>query len=203
MMKSLCGCAVLVFGAVSLTACAEEPVQPAPSVAPVDIWQANWQMIAPESSIKFSSIYTGDSFDGHFGSFETKIKFDPKDLSNSIIRATIDLASVDAGEIERTEALPGKEWFYVKSFPKAVFESNTFTHIDGDKYEVSGEFTLRGTTKQLSFPFTLHIEDGTAEMQGAFTLNRRDFNVGTGMWKSASDVAHEVDVKVVVKAKKT
>ena len=199
-MKLLVG---LCLGVFALTACSEQTVQAAPIAAQTETWQANWDVVAAESSVKFTAIYTGESFEGSFTSFNAKIKFDPKNLGQSKLLATIDLSSVEAGEIERTEALPGKEWFYAKNFPKAIFNSREFIHQGGDKYQVTGNFTLRGTTKELVLPFTLRIEDdGKAHMQGGFSLNRRDYNVGTGMWKSPSDVAHNVDVKVVITATK-
>jgi len=202
-MKLVFGLMVLFLSGFAINACSEPTVEAIPVAAKIEAWQANWVMNPSESAVTFTAIYTGESFEGHFGRFDAKIKFNPDDLEHSKVVARIDLASVDAGETERTEALPGKEWFYVKSFPEAVFESTQFTHLTGGEYEVQGNLTLRGTTKALTFPFTLHIENGKANMEGSLRLNRRDFNVGTGMWKSASDVSHEVNVHIKVSATQT
>ncbi len=197
---------VLILLALALTACSEQVGQ-AQASAPVKnitmpSWQANWDVNKETSFIKFSSVYGGEAFDGFFADFTAHIKFDESDLANSKLIAIIDLISADAGEIERTDALPGKEWFYVKSFPKAKFESRKFSHIGGNKFEVQGDLTLRGITKPLTFPFTLHVIDSAAKMNADFTLNRRDYNVGTGMWKSESDVAHKVSVNIEINASK-
>ena len=145
----------------------------------------------------------GDSFTGSFSGFETQIKFNVDDLPGSKIIAIIDMSSADAGDKDRNDALPGKEWFFVKSFPKATFESTGFTHLGGAKYEAAANLTMRGTEKQIIFPFTLNIENGHAAMKSTLTLNRRDYNIGTGMWKSEDDVAHNVSVNIKVEADKS
>lgn len=201
-MKSIIVVSLFVLSGMFINACAEQEVQARPVKQATEVIEADWQMIAPESSVKFTAKYSGENFEGHFSQFEAQIKFDPANLKTAHVRAEIDLSSVDAGEIERTEALPGKDWFFVKSFPKAIFESTSFTHQGGEEYRALGTLTLRGVTKEIILPFTLKIENNIAHMQGSLTLNRRDFDVGSGMWKSESDVGHQVKVTITVKAKK-
>lgn len=164
--------------------------------------QANWEMDASASALSFASSYDGDAFTGSFSDFTTQIQFDPDDLAHSQVVVTIDLSSVDAGDAERTDALPDKDWFFVKSFPEAVFESHAFTHLGDNKYEAKGDLTLRGVTKPLVLPFTLSIANGVAQMDGTVQLNRRDFDVGRGMWESDEYVAHTVEVNITVLARK-
>ncbi|MBL4869461.1 MAG: YceI family protein [Robiginitomaculum sp.] len=201
-MKSFVASTVLVLSGLLVNACGKQEVQASTIVQMVKTIKADWQMIATESSVKFTAKYSGENFKGHFSQFETQIKFDPANLETAHVRAEIDLSSVDAGEIERTEALPGKDWFFVKSFPKAVFESTSFIHQGGENYLAQATLTLRGVTKEITLPFTLKIENNIAHMQGSLTLNRRDFDVGRGMWKSESDVGHQVKVTITVKAQK-
>ncbi|MBL4854095.1 MAG: YceI family protein [Robiginitomaculum sp.] len=163
--------------------------------------QSNWAVDKSTSSIAFSGEQTGEKFTGSFANFDVQITFSPDDLAGAKIVAVIDLASVDAGDKDRNGALPGKEWFFVKKFPKARFEATGFKHLGGNAYETTGQLTIRGVDKTITLPFTLDIEGGQAAMQGQISLNRRDYNIGTGMWKNEDWVKHNVNVQVVINAK--
>ncbi len=196
-MRILYLMAVLAFGGCSdQGALAQVSGQATTGIHP------NWQTKLADSSVKFTAVYDGENFEGSFARFDTQIKFNADDLAGSKVIATIDLSSVEAGEVERTEALPGKDWFFVKSFPKAIFESREFIHIQDETYQAKGSLTLRGVTKDIVLPFTLHIENATAHMEGSFSLSRRDYDVGRGMWKSDADVGHKVDIHIIVNASK-
>jgi len=164
--------------------------------------QANWLVDKAKSSIGFSSEMTDEKFTGSFSNFDAQINFNPDDLAGSKVVVSIDMSSADAGDADRNGALPGKEWFFVKSFPRGKFESTGFTHLGGDAYEVAADLTLRGVTKSVILPFSLKIEDDHAVMEGKLALNRRDYNIGTGMWKAQDWVVHEVTVVVRVEANK-
>ncbi|RZV43988.1 MAG: YceI family protein [Acidimicrobiales bacterium] len=142
----------------------------------------------------------GEEFEGRFKNFDASIKFDPEDLQNTNVVVTIDMASVDAGDAERNEALPGKEWFAVKPFPNAVFTSTSIKHTGGNSYEASGELTLKDISRAVDLPFELKIDGDTAEMSGSTLIDRTDFQVGTGMWKSEDWVAHKVKINVKITA---
>ena len=161
-----------------------------------------WDVDAEKSSIGFTGSQGGEAFSGSFSTFKADIVFDPEHLETAHVRAEIDLASVDAGDAERTEALPGKDWFFVKSFPTAIFEAKTFTALENGQYEAAGHLTLKGITHELALPFSLIITDDHADMKAHFTLDRTAFNVGAGMWKGEDWVAHKVDVDIALRAQK-
>jgi len=163
--------------------------------------QTNWAVDKTASSIAFSGVQTGEKFTGSFADFDVQINFNPDDLANAKVVVTIDLASADAGDKDRNGALPGKEWFFVKKFPTAKFETTGFKHLGGNKYETTGQLTIRGAAKTVTLPFTLDINNGKAVMAGQLNLNRRDFNIGTGMWKDQDWVKHNVGVQVAINAK--
>jgi len=150
-----------------------------------------------------STEMSGDAFTGSFGNFTADIQFDADDLSDASILVSIDMTSADAQDDERNEALPGKEWFFVKKFPKAVFSSTTVKKTGDNQFEAVGELTIRDITKPLTLPFELIIENNLAKASAKTSLNRSDFGVGTGMWKSEDWVVHNVDVSVVIIATAT
>jgi polyisoprenoid-binding protein YceI len=44
-------------------------------------------------------------------------------------------------------------------------------------------------------PFTLKEDKGVLSVDGAFTLKRLDFGIGSGLWSDTSVVADEVQIK--------
>ncbi|PHR60197.1 MAG: polyisoprenoid-binding protein [Robiginitomaculum sp.] len=189
--------------AVSLSACgASEDVvsQPVVNTMPIEAITANWTVDKTASTLSFSSSYDGEKFSGFFSNFDAQIQFDPSHLNDAKILVTVDLASVDAQDAERTDALSGKDWFFVKTHPQAKFEAHDITHVSGNQYRAEGILTLRGVSKPLTLDFDLDIKDGVATMSGVSALNRRDFDIGRGAWKSDEYVAYQVGITVALTA---
>jgi polyisoprenoid-binding protein YceI len=81
----------------------------------------------------------------------------------------------------RDNHLRSDDFFDVKNYPQIRFVSEkvTGTKKNGTLF-VSGKLTMKGITKEISFPFTAQpITDGFL-FNGEFKLNRRDFKVGGG-----------------------
>lgn len=69
-------------------------------------------------------------------------------------------------------------------------------------YKANGTLTLRGVSKPVGLDFTLNIEGNVADMKGTAQLNRRDFDIGRGMWKSDEYIPHDVQVQISLHATK-
>jgi len=161
----------------------------------------NWTVLPAESHIKFTAVQTGDTFTGEFTAFDAVINFDPAALKDASVTAAIDMNSFEAGDEERNGALPSKDWFFVKSYPKAVFQSDNFTNGTDNNYQAFGTLSLKGVTQPLTLPFNLEIDGDRAVMSGSVSLNRGDYKVGQGAW--ATDEWVSLDVKLDVKVTAT
>ncbi len=161
-----------------------------------------WAIDPAHSSLTFKAEQNGEAFEGRFKNFTANIVFDPHNLSGAHVDAHVDLASVDAGSSERNQALPDKDWFYVKKYPQADFVSDTFTKTGPDAYEARGILTIKGISQPLVLPFDLKITDGRAIMDGHLTLDRSQYHIGTGVWDSEDWVSHKVEVFVHIEATK-
>ncbi|MCB1721961.1 MAG: YceI family protein, partial [Alphaproteobacteria bacterium] len=78
--------------------------------------------------------------------------------------------------------------------------------LGANRYRADGVLSLRGVKNQLSFPFSLTITplDGGAKqatMVGDFTLNRLNFGIGQGAWKSTEAIGDSVNVQVHIVAR--
>ena len=159
-----------------------------------------WKKVDAESHLKFTATQQGDDFTGEFEKFDVDITFNPDELTKASVRAAINISSVSAGSKDRDGALPGRDWFFIKKFPKAVFSSAAFTKTGDNAYEAAGELSIKGISKPLTLPFTLTIADGIADMNGQVTIDRTQWEVGSGAWSTDEWVSTAVILDIKIKA---
>ena len=147
-----------------------------------------------KSRLGFTFREMGVAIDGSFRRFNTRVRFDPKNLKQASAVIDLDLASIDAGSDEANDEVVGKPWFDVKSFPQAHFESESVTALGGNKYQVSGRLTIKGRTHPVSAPFTLTTQGASTVADGSFVIKRADFSIGEGIWADFGTVANEIPV---------
>jgi polyisoprenoid-binding protein YceI len=122
---------------------------------------------------------------GAFRDFSGSINYDGKDVSKSSVNFTAKVTSVDTGVAPRDEHLRKAEFFEVEKYPDMTFKS-TKVEKKGDKWEVTGDFTLKGVTKQITIPFMVNgmMKDpkGNVKMgiSAQTTINRQDYGVKWG-----------------------
>jgi len=145
------------------------------------------------STLAFHGTFQGDGFDGHFGTFEAAIAYDPAHLDASKFDVTVDLATAKTGDNDRDGALPGSDFFDVAKFPKAHFVTTAF-HQNGSTVTADGNLTLRGVTKPVSLTvnFTPSGKAATLDVKG--TVQRLDFGVGGGDYADTSVIANDVTI---------
>ncbi len=177
--------AFLLLGLFSVSAAAEPP---------------QWQVDKAASSLTFTYTHDGKEKQGAFSRFDADIVFDPADPSSARIKVVVDLASVAAGSKDADEALASPDWFYVKNFPQAVFESTGVAVSQGEGYVMDASLTIRGENKKVLLPFTLQHVNNQAEAKGSLTLDRRDFALGGGFWNNPKFIGYTVQVHIDIVA---
>lgn len=152
--------------------------------------------IDPEKSeIRFVSRQMGVPIEGRFGKLSGTVRFDADKPENARADIQVDLGSVDAGSDDATTELKRKSWFNVAVFPAARFVATGAMRIGPNQYRARGELAIKGITHTLAVPFTVKRVGDSTLFEGGFTLPRRDFNIGEGMWADAETVANEVEVR--------
>ncbi|HEY0857833.1 MAG TPA: YceI family protein [Albitalea sp.] len=154
------------------------------------------QKVLPEQSrISFTSKQMGVPVEGQFRKFDADVAFDPKKPEAARIAMTIQLASVSLGVAETEAELAKPDWFSLKQFPQATFQSTGVKPIGGGRFDVAGKLTIKGSSRDIVVPVALAQAGGATTASGAFTLKRLDFGIGDGDWKDTSMVANDVQVK--------
>ena len=122
---------------------------------------------------------------GAFRDFSGTINYDGNDVSKSSVNFTAKVTSVDTGVAPRDNHLRTADFFEVEKYPEMTFKS-TKIEKKGKNWEVTGDFTLKGVTKQMTIPFTLNgmmkDDKGNVKMgiSAQTTINRQDFGVKYG-----------------------
>jgi polyisoprenoid-binding protein YceI len=153
-----------------------------------------------KSAINFAYKQMGVAVDGKFKKFAADLAFDPAKPQAAHAKLDVDLASVDAGSSDADQEVAGKEWFNTKSFPKASFVSNAVKPLGGNRYEVAGKLSIKGQSRDISFPATFTPNGNSGVFDGAFTIRRGDFSIGEGAWSKFDIVANDVQIKFRITA---
>lgn len=154
-------------------------------------------VLIDKSEIRFVSKQMGVNVEGRFRKWKANVDFRPKDLGHSKAEFEIDLASIDLASEESETEVGRPSWFDTAKFPVAKFESTAMKDLGGEKYEVDGRLTLKGTARDVAIPIEVKKDAaGNSVAAGQFTIKRLDFKIGEGQWADPSVVADEVIVRV-------
>jgi polyisoprenoid-binding protein YceI len=174
--------------------------------------KTTWQIDPAHSSIEFAvkhMMFT--TVRGRFKDFKGTITADEQTPDASAVSVEIVASSIDTGAADRDAHLRSADFLDVENHPTITFRS---TEVDGaakqegDKFRVTGDLTIRGTT----IPITLEAQyEGTgkdpwggvrAGSRATGRLDRRDWGL---KWNQALEtggilVANEVRVEIEVQA---
>jgi len=157
------------------------------------------QVQADRSKVSFTFKQMGVPVTGAFAGATGTLRFDPAHPETATARIAIDLAGIDAGSQEANDEVVGKQWLNVKAFPTAEFVASR-VEARGNGYAAIGKLTIKGTTRDLTAPFSFKSEGTTGVFDGAFVFKRLDFGIGEGIWSDVDTVANEIEIKFHVVA---
>lgn len=161
---------------------------------------SRWHVDERKSRLEFIGREGGKKFRGRFTQFSADIDFDPlqPETGNVLVRIRMNKVKIDGKK--RQNAIADSTWFDSVDFPEAVFQSTAFKRIDATHFVAEGNLTIKSITHPLTLPFTFTQKDGVARVAAKVTINRRDWNVGTGDFKSEAWVAHAVTIQLKLHA---
>ena len=142
-----------------------------------------WKVDPVHSSVQFKvSHLVIAKVTGQFGEFDATMNFDGKDVSTGNVEMTMKMASISTDNENRDEHLKSADFFDAEKYPEIVFKSKKVIKSDGGKFQLVGDMTMRGVTKEVTFDCEYH---GSVEMKGTVksgftataTINRKDFGV--------------------------
>jgi polyisoprenoid-binding protein YceI len=140
---------------------------------------------------------------GRFNTFDGDFSYDDKSPNSAKINIEIDTKSIDSNHAERDKHLKGEDFLNVSSFPKATFVSNNIKFSDDENAIVTGEFTLKGVTKTISFP-VVKIGEGQdpwggyrAGFAGTTSLKLADYGITYNLGPASTHVEMSLNIEGV------
>jgi polyisoprenoid-binding protein YceI len=147
---------------------------------------------------------------GRFKDFTGTIRYDEADVSKSSVEFAAKIESIDTGVDARNAHLRTADFFDAAKYPDMTFKSTRVERKAQDQYVLHGDFTLKGVTKQISFPFTMTgaIKDAQGNTRFGVAaqtkIDRRDYGItwGNPMVNGGLDVGNEVMIDLQLEAMK-
>jgi polyisoprenoid-binding protein YceI len=163
---------------------------------------ASFTADAAQSRLEFVGMQAGAEFKGVFHKFTAGVDFAPDALAGSKIDVQIDMNSVDSMDKDRDTTIRGKDVFDAAHNPTAHYVTKTITKTAAG-FSAVGALTLHGVTKDVPIEFQFAPAGTGAKLSGSAKLNRLDFGVGQGDWKSTDTVgdAVKINFSLVLKPK--
>jgi polyisoprenoid-binding protein YceI len=145
---------------------------------------------------------------GRFSDLDGTIAFDEAQPQQSVVDVSIHAASIDTGTPDRDAHLRSEDFFAVEKFPAIIFRSTSIVPKGQGVFEVTGDLTMRGITRQVVIPIS-YLGMATdpwgnqkIAFEGELTLNRKDYGLN---WNAALEtggflVGDEVKVSLSIQA---
>ncbi len=134
-------------------------------------------VLSSNSEILFVGSKVTGSHNGGFKSFTGSFTVADHALVGGGQRIVIDMNSLWTDTEKLTGHLKSEDFFNVAKNPQATFELTKLNSVAAEQFEVSGNLTLNGTTKNITFPATASLADGKAKVHAKFNINRKDFGI--------------------------
>ncbi len=149
---------------------------------------------------------------GTLGKVAGTVNLDDTDPTKSTLEASVDATTIDTREPKRDAHLKSPDFFDVAKYPAITFKSKTVTKVGDTKFQVTGDLTMHGVTKEVVLdvegsPTPFKDPMGNLKLGGSATtkLNRKDFGIE---WNKAmdgggvvvgDDVGVTVDIELIKK----
>jgi polyisoprenoid-binding protein YceI len=125
------------------------------------------------------------SFSGIAGSLVENIA----DSAKSTAESTIDIATLSTGDAQRDAHLKSADFFDTEKYPHMIFKSTRVEKKDEGEYSVTGDLTLHGVTKPVTFAVEGPSTPGKDPwgntrigLSATTKINRKDFGL---TWNAA------------------
>jgi polyisoprenoid-binding protein YceI len=125
---------------------------------------------------------------GAFNEFVGSATIDGDDPTKSSATVTIEVASIDTRNAQRDGHLRNNDFLDAETYPQIHFVSTAISHRDGETFEVTGDLTIKGVTKSITFPLEYQgsakdpFGNNRVGFEGSVAINRSDWGVN---WNAA------------------
>ena len=146
-----------------------------------------WTVDKSHSNVGFTVTHMMLSdVDGAFNDIDASFTSSKEDLSDAVFTFTAKVASVDTRIERRDTHLKSADFFEVEKFATIDFKSTSFKKVDGKKYKMTGNLTIKGIRKPITMDVILsgpivHPRNNKkmVGIKASGLIDRFDFGIGS------------------------
>lgn len=145
------------------------------------IFSQSYSPVDSLSKVHFVIKNFGINTGGDLSDIHGKIHFLPENPSESHFNTTVSVSTIDTDNSMRDNNLKSDEYFDAAKYPKISLVSTKIekTNKTGEGYfYFTGNLTIKGITKPVSFPFQAKAQNNGYLFTGNFQIDRTEFGVG-------------------------
>ena len=165
------------------------------------------------NSISFTLDAPLEQINGSGKGVSGTVTFDPENPSETTGTITITTESLTVTNDTMRDHMLGEGWLHADKHEEITFVAKSMSDVEetdkGITAMLTGDFTLKGTTKEVTVPVTLtYLPDmlgartnGQAEgdllvIRSDFTINRSDYGIKPG--QNTDKVAEEIELRLAI-----
>jgi polyisoprenoid-binding protein YceI len=153
-----------------------------------------------------------EAINGSASGISGTVTFDPGDPGATKGKIIVATASLMLPNPMQKQHMLGDKWLDATRFPEISFESKAFKNVqtagDTTTADVTGTFTLKGVSRELTVPVKLtYLKDKLGErvpnqkgdllvIRASFTIKRGDFNINPGQFEDKVSDAIELTLSI-------
>lgn len=163
-----------------------------------------WKVDKAHTSVNFTATHFFSEVPGSFDEFSGEFYINPDNIKESSMNFSVQVKSVNTKNEKRDKHLMSPDFFNAKENPTMDFKSTSFKKKGKNSYVLYGKLSIKDVTKEVKIPFEVKglmkhpMKKGTQILGLSFktSIDRTEFDVGTGDWAATAVVGDEVEVRI-------
>jgi polyisoprenoid-binding protein YceI len=170
-----------------------------------------WQADPYHTQVEFSAKHLGMmTVRGHFMDVSVTGNIDPDHPEATVVDVTVQVASIRTNNEQRDKDISASNFLDVANYPTITFKSTKVGQVGEDKYTLTGDLTIKGTTKPVTLTMMRYGEFNDPHMghriaySGETTISRKDFGMSfnpmlDGKWVVSDEIQVALEGELVEK----
>ncbi|MFC9443524.1 MULTISPECIES: YceI family protein [Brevibacterium] len=171
---------------------------------PKGLTAGTWNIDPNHSEFTFTARHAGVSkVRGNFEDISGTVEVGDS-LEDSSVTAEAVVESINTRNSQRDQHLKTSDFFAADEHPKLTFKSTGVKAESGDDFELEGELTMRGVTKQVAFDSEFHgvatdpMGNEVAGLTASATVDRKEFGMEFSAVLGGGELLVSDKIKIVL-----
>ena len=167
--------------------------------------QTTWTVDKSHSKVGFGVTHLViTDVDGFFKDYDAQISSNGDDFSTANIELKVNTSSIFTDNEKRDDHLRSDDFFNSEKYPQMTFKGKSMKKVGDKKYKLTGDFTIRDVTKQITLDVTYNgmVKDPWGNTKAGFKItgeiDRFDYNLKWDKAIEAGSLVVGKDVELVI-----